>query len=942
MSRGKGIFIAILCLILLMGSFTWLHSIETEDGQNNEYPTRRMSPSDYVQHDSIRIENDTALAFYAVSGTGDAASPYILEGWNITDMEDNSILISGTTKHFIVRDCWLSGSLTGSERGVMISWVASGTAVVENVHCESWFVGIEVSSSPETVVKDSSIQNCQDGLRMSSSDNSTVFNNTVFENEDWGMRISSPSATVANNTLRGNAHGLEVYYAYDIILENNTMYDDGFQFSFGSIADYETINEKNNLVNNLPLSLLINEAETSYGSGIGQAVLINCTGVKLTNQNLSYCESGVFLRWCSNCQILDSHLDYNDDSGIYVYYSDNISVENVSMTGNSLFGLQLIHCTVDILDSDFVQNKRGIELLETWGAVSIQQNNFVNNTDYGLLLNSGWNVSVTDNIFTEDGIYCPFFSLENGIKYSENVTGNLVNGKPLMFYHSLHDVTISSPHGQVFLANCSDIVLASLDCSHSVVGIGISFSNSCSIINSDCSYAKQRGVSIFSSNYTLVQNVNCDYAVGAGILNVDAENTSLIDNSCSHCYSGIQFQYSRHGLIKGNTLAYCHGFGLRLFDAEDVHIYNNVCDFSSGSGFFAETSSGLFIVNNTCNSNYAGGIDVWDSHELLIHGNECRQNRFSGITLMTDWSCVIAFNQLVENQAHGLYIIGLFDIDVSWNTIIANAGDGIRTSGSHSRLMHNIIALNEGYGVYLSSYENVSVHHNIFVSNSDGGVQAYDSTASACIWYDLIATEGNYWSDWDGAGPYYVDGGSGSYDLYPLEDTDSDFDTLPDSWEITNGLNPYSLDSDMDSLPDAWEVMYGLNPLADDTAGDFDNDGLSNLEEYLLGLNPANEDSDADQMPDLWEVQNYLNPLFNDAGLDPDGDSISNLYEYYGGTNPHVPDGTPTVPTTTTTTTPTTLTGDIIPLLISGAGGFSLAIVLVVIIQVMVRRRGAE
>ncbi|MFW9909186.1 MAG: NosD domain-containing protein [Candidatus Thorarchaeota archaeon] len=940
MSRGKGMFVVTLCMFLLMGSLIWLHPIEINYVQNNEYASRLISLSDYAQHAPIEIMNDTALASYAVSGTGDAASPYILEGWNITALEEDSILIYGTTKHFVVRDCWLSGSLTGSYRGVRIISVASGTAVIENVHCESWYVGIDVSSSPKTVVKDCRIQNCEYGLWMSSSSDSTIFNNTVVENEAWGMDVSSSATTVANNTLWGNAHGLKAFYAYNITLENNTMYDDGVYIVFDNIADYETVGEKNNLVNGLPLAFLINEVGTNYGGGIGQAILINCTSVKLTGQNLSYCESGAFLRWCSDCQVTDSHLDYNDDSGIYVDYSDSINVEHVSMTGNSLYGLQLTHCTIDVLDCDFVENKKGIELVGTWGAASVQMNRFVNNTEYGLLLNHGWNVSVTDNTFTEDGISGLSYSLEDSIKYAENVTSNLVNGKPLMFYFSLQDVTISSPHGQVFLANCSNVVLTSLDCSHTVIGIGITLSNGCSIINSDCSYTKQSGVSIISSNFTLVQNVNCDVSVGAGIKVVDAEDTTLIDNQCSNCYSGIDFLYSRRGLIKDNTLTHNSAFGIRLYDSEDARIYSNVCEFSFSSGIFAETSFGLHIVNNTCNSNNAGGIDLWDCFELLIHSNDCGRNRWSGISLMTSGLCIIAFNRLVENEGHGLHIMGGYDFEVSWNTMSANGGDGIRASSWHSRLMHNILALNNGYGLYISSCENESVHHNLFVSNNDGGVQGYDSTASACIWYDFMTAEGNYWSDWDGAGPYCLDGTAGAWDLYPLGETDSDSDTLLDSWEIANGLNPYSLDSDMDSLPDAWEVLYGLNPLADDTAGDLDDDGLSNLEEYLLGLNPESEDSDADLMPDLWEVQNYLNPLFNDAAFDPDGDDISNLYEYYGGTNPHVYDGT-----TITTTVTTTVTGETpdytLLVSIAGVGGFSLAIVIVIVFQMISRRRSS-
>jgi hypothetical protein len=51
-----------------------------------------------------------------------------------------------------------------------------------------------------------------------------------------------------------------------------------------------------------------------------------------------------------------------------------------------------------------------------------------------------------------------------------------------------------------------------------------------------------------------------------------------------------------------------------------------------------------------------------------------------------------------------------------------------------------------------------------------------------------------------------------------------------------------SLDSDHDGLPTAWEMLMGLNPNSavgvNGALGDFDNDGLTNLEEWQLGTHP--------------------------------------------------------------------------------------------------------
>ena len=103
------------------------------------------------------------------------------------------------------------------------------------------------------------------------------------------------------------------------------------------------------------------------------------------------------------------------------------------------------------------------------------------------------------------------------------------------------------------------------------------------------------------------------------------------------------------------------------------------------------------------------------------------------------------------------------------------------------------------------------------------------------------------------------------------ENPDTDGDGLHDGYEVyTLGTNPLKIDSDDNGISDAYE--------------DFDEDGLSNIEEYQFKTSPLNKDTDNDGLSDYEEVNTYnTDPL----KYDTDDDKISDGDEIIIGLDPN-------------------------------------------------------
>jgi parallel beta-helix repeat protein len=224
---------------------------------NATYPALSYSP-----HEPIEITNDTTLASVANSGTGTEIDPVIIEGWNITDSTSfKGISIQGTTKFFIIRNCWINGTSINARSNILIKDAQVGTVTIDNNVCLYSKTGIEIFNSSKVIITNNlCTDHSYDGIHIYLSNHSMIINNTCSFS-DYGLYCdTSHFLTVSNNTFVNSKRGIELYFSSHSIFSNNLCKNNrfGIRIYSPSINYYSSnVTFVNNSCNNNEIGLQI-------------------------------------------------------------------------------------------------------------------------------------------------------------------------------------------------------------------------------------------------------------------------------------------------------------------------------------------------------------------------------------------------------------------------------------------------------------------------------------------------------------------------------------------------------------------------------------------------------------------------------------------------------------------------------------------------------------
>jgi parallel beta-helix repeat protein len=735
-------FLLILALVFFYGFYQSLNpSILSFNGGVNA----AISES----HQPINIENDIALANFKVSGTGEAADPFVLTGWEISTENSHGIRISGTTKHFIISNCKFTGQIGGYSgyHGIYLENVPAGTARIENVTTNNCDFGIYVDNSDNVmIINHIGKDNLNYGIFVDQSVNTSIFNCTYIKNSIGVYIYSASHCTVMNSSFVNNYNGLQMgYHSDDSIIINNTFQGNGIVFEFSSEDEALSNTIENNTVNGLPFEYIENATYKTIVNPHGQLVLINCTNVTVKNQNCSFVSTGISVLYSENCTLINNTVINNRDRGISILQADNSTIMNNTCMWNEDYGIYAELSDFSIIKNNTINDNFIGILVSSTSSATIFRNQINDNDNYGLrisysssttvvnntIMNNGflglniWSSSssiISNNTFQNDGVHIGEDTVEAYLSYV--LEQNTVNGLPLGYFENLTETEITNPYGQLLLINCSKVIIKNQNCS-SGGGIMLRYCPESQVINNTCSHNEQYGIDLDHSDSALIANNTC------------RENARAI----------------------------------RLLRSGNTTIFNNTALFSEEPGISLFESGHATISNNTI-SNNNGGIYLSNSGFTMVIHNRIMYNGESGMEIDFSNYCTIIWNLFMKNYYYGVKLIN-------------------------------------SYHPSNPATDNNSIHHNTFKDNDEAFGHTYPQASDNGdynLWYDPETLEGNYWSDYSGSGGYNLDGSTGSIDLYPLNlppvpipNTSPYFTNVPNDVTFTRGTGQvtwYATDPD--------------------------------------------------------------------------------------------------------------------------------------------------
>ncbi|MHA2187801.1 MAG: right-handed parallel beta-helix repeat-containing protein, partial [Candidatus Thorarchaeota archaeon] len=476
-----------------------------------------------------------------------------------------------------------------------------------------------------------------------------------------------------------NMYGIKLR-SLNATLVSNSLTNNGVYISGGPVDFWKHAIGLDNLVNGKPIGYFWNlTTGVIDGSPYGQVILANCTGTVVhngifenstigielgyctdcniegnsisgawsgiyvesssenivSNNNVSESTSGILVRRSSNSTIDGNIVSDNHADGVYITDCFNITVTENTVAENTDIGVSMwesTNCTIS--ENILTRNSFGIYFDSTF--TKIVDNRMSDNLLYGLLLSICMNNTILDNTFTNNGL-----NIQGGSEYYQNniFAGNLINGKPLgLFLNKIGETIDGSQYGQIFIVNCTDVILEDGQLNNASIGILLRDSSFCFIRNSVVSGNSVAGIALYVSPNNTITNNNITGNSGNGV-RLGSSDSTVVNNVISdNSGAGVYIAYRSNMTIAHNTIER-NEYGIRILASSNNTVHNNSIIGNSIYGLHIEDefdSNNLFFFNIFAYNEEANAFDDGNNNHwnLTENGNFWSDYNGTGVYLI--------------------------------------------------------------------------------------------------------------------------------------------------------------------------------------------------------------------------------------------------------------------------------------------------------------------
>ncbi|HVL87842.1 MAG TPA: right-handed parallel beta-helix repeat-containing protein [Candidatus Thermoplasmatota archaeon] len=183
-----------------------------------------------ITSDALLLLPDVLVGNGVRRGSGTASDPYVIEGWDIDASSQDGILLSGVTRHVVIRNNRIANGLESAGRYVYSGIVVqnSGNVTIEGNDIENCYDGIFLRERVRARVEGNRVDTVRNAGIESWASEATLLGNDIRRSDRagvaWAAEPTSPlSASVRGNVLADVEVGIHVRGGRDHVVEGNRV-----------------------------------------------------------------------------------------------------------------------------------------------------------------------------------------------------------------------------------------------------------------------------------------------------------------------------------------------------------------------------------------------------------------------------------------------------------------------------------------------------------------------------------------------------------------------------------------------------------------------------------------------------------------------------------------------------------------------------------------------